>query len=95
MKMHELIGSPDNWVTGYVAINTENKVCSPTHPSAVRWDIEGAIFKCYPSMDERKLVETKIFRSICKRTNKVDSIATFNDLAKHDEIIKILKELDV
>ena len=95
MKVQELLATPEKWTKGAWARDNNGKLVAA--PKGEAWDLEGAIFYCYPGKKAHwylKLVQGYInkFHKHLPR-----DLAEFNDSneIKFEDIRKIINKLDL
>lgn len=91
MKVYELLGSEDKWTKQAYARDIDCKTVSPLSVKACRWCIVGAILKCYP--EEQSFIHEKLNEYLSKTCRKY--IIEWNDNSVYEEIIRVVKELDI
>jgi len=87
MKAHELLRDASKWAKRATALDADGYRCSATDPKAARWCIAGAVLRCYAA-DEQDTVWKKL-------EAEVVNIPRFNDFHSHQEVIDLLRKLDV
>jgi hypothetical protein len=93
MKVYQLLGNAKSWVKGYFGRNEEGDCVNPHSYQAVCWCVVGAIRKCY--LDPYNSVLVKLAEHL--KQQGWESIPEWNDseTTKHEDVIKVLKELDI
>lgn len=97
MKVHELLSDESKWTKKAFARASDYNTQVPVNdPSATCWCLQGAIYKCYETLnlfDEFELenVESKIIQKINT------GIVEFNDSPKttFEDVRKLCLELDI
>jgi hypothetical protein len=87
VKVYELLDTPDKLSRSWYAQDINGNGVSPEFTEAVKWDVMGAIMKCY--LIEDWLVP---FGKLCK---KVGNINRWSNRTSYKKIIRVLKELDI
>jgi hypothetical protein len=100
MKAYEILANPESWTKGSYARNAEGKTCNPKE--GVSFCVVGALFKKWEDKDDP--IDTPLFlRDQCRLREYLqkndltkDSVSYWNDTkATHEDVIRILKELDI
>ena len=88
MKAHELLSDESKWTIGYYARDNKGRQVYSGSIEAVCWCAEGALFRCYESDADEKLVELE---------EKVgeNNVPNWNDRSTYQEVYNTLKELDI
>lgn len=93
MKLHKLLSDPSKWTKKAIARDANNNKVGSGDPTAVCFCLIGAVFKLHPfSFDDRQnlyeKIETKVPRG---------DIVGWNDAPErtHEEVLALLKELDI
>jgi hypothetical protein len=91
MKVYELLATPDKWTKGHLATDDMGDSVGEYSPSACRWCLIGAVFKCYGNFAERD----PIVAAINRKTGPFPS--QWNDAPErtHAEVLALCKELDI
>jgi hypothetical protein len=93
MKAHELLHDSSYWTTGALARDCNGKSCGTAEGApAVQWCLSGAIWWCY--RDDNAKERHKAVRKVVKERYGM-SLWQFNDRSGYEEVIALLKELDV
>lgn len=95
MKAWELLSKPGAWIQDTCAVDRDGEDCTSTSHFACSWCTIGAINKCYPSLSERD-AKMAIVRDAVASMG-FDGIAKWNDSDNRtkNEVVSLLKELDV
>lgn len=93
MKAYELLDSPEKWIQNLAACAADGTSCDSDEPVAARWCLFGAINRCYQA---EALVEYNE-RWTRLRDRLGCGPITWNDTPgrTYDEVITVLKELDI
>ena len=84
-KILNLIGDPDKWTKRALARDKDDEqIFDPWSEDACKWCILGAAYKAEVSQDTVIYLETLV------RNMKYGSLDKFNDLNKHESVIKFL-----
>ncbi len=93
MKAHELLSDESKWCREAYALDSQGRVTPPDSPTACRWCIEGAIFRCYSdSTDALRRIDGAL-----EARGATRDVLVFND-DKHrtfEEVRSLLIEVDV
>lgn len=88
----EIIKNQCNWTQYTLARDTDGKRVSPTHKTATRWDIDGAIFKVLggdlESIELRQWLCLDVYRE-----NGCTSLSQFNDSSSHPEVLSFIDRI--
>jgi hypothetical protein len=92
MKTYELLNSPDKWCKGANALSESGASVNDSSPGACKWCVNGALRKCYPTIDER----SPLYNKIWLETNGL-FIAEWNDAPERtwQEVHDLLVKLDI
>jgi hypothetical protein len=88
MKAYELLAKPDKWTTGASARDGAGNEVATIHPDACAFCTIGALAKCYKDFDYSD--KTRRLRT---RVGPV--LHRWNDNSTYEEVIAVLKELDI
>jgi hypothetical protein len=88
VKVQELLSSEDKWTQGSYAKDKDNFIVTINSLEAVKWCLKGAIHKCYPDHIEAGEIYYKI-------SKKVRSINQYNDTHTYEEVMELVRELDI
>ena len=89
MKAYELLADAKNWTRGTNARDAQGNEVSSLSEDAVCWCIYGAVTKCY--INEGTTIPLKeISLNVPKGL-----VSMFNDSHAHEEVVALLKSLDV
>lgn len=88
MKVYDLLSDPSKWTKKHFAVDEHGHPCLADSPKATAWDVTGAIEKCYG----QSIDAVKCRLDIVER---VGNISAWNDSSGYEEIISLLKEMDV
>lgn len=93
MKAYELLSDESRWAKKSYAYEFEGGPCDPKSGNAVAWCVLGAIERCYYD-GVRNGVYADVINKVRKR---VGPISAWNDARerKYEEVVAVLKELDV
>lgn len=97
MKLHELLSDPSRWTKGATARNSIGNIVSSYDPTAVCFCLIGAIFRIYPDDYPNAFNErVAIHKQLEGRLSNHD-IVGWNDAPErtHEEVLALLKELDI
>jgi hypothetical protein len=91
MKAYELLSDPSKWTKGVIARNSNGERVAGYDPSATCFCLYGAIKRCYPGY-----AAEETFSRIQECVPDRDAIG-WNDAPErtYDEVITLLKELDI
>ena len=97
MKAHELLTDPKRWTQGAPARDAAGVEVSEHDKSAVCWCMMGAIIKCYGGSFAQC---NKQFNKVADKLEELygnPQIHKFNDCidTTHEQVVSLLKELDV
>ncbi len=95
MKAHELIAKPENWTKCAAARNKNGEPVFESSPQASSFCMIGAIARCYGPDEFREFVE-RLVNYLRIRKGAV-LISNWNDdpARTHEEVLEVLKELDI
>jgi hypothetical protein len=95
MKAHELIAKPENWTQGTCARTKEGNPTDTLNENAYSFCIIGALIKCYGG-DSPECFQN-IEMALDKLTEKPAYLSAWNDNINttHEQVYKLLKELDI
>lgn len=93
MKAHELLQFENNWCDDAFAKDTHGKSVWWHDPSAVQFDLQGAIHRCYPERDDLRTVYSQIFRSDEFKFGK--GLVYMNSLLGWEGVYNLLVRLDI
>lgn len=90
MKAWELLSKPGAWTQGFFARDSSGSLRHSCEPDACCWCAIGAISLCYKDCSPREDAIQKLF-------GRVGNVAEWNDypLRTQDEVVAVLKELDI
>ncbi len=91
MKIKELFSDPKAWTRGVYARNKDGLSIDPFADGACKFCLVGAILKCYPDRDERVAIHDKLGEA----TKNFGGVINFNDTRNHEDVLKLVTELDV
>lgn len=100
MKIHQLLSGPEKWTRYVPARDGEGNRVSPRDAAAVRWDLLGAIARCYPPAVAHE-IEMKLRHYLFARRNGKlklgDCLSLWNDSERRtfEEVQQLVSELDV
>jgi hypothetical protein len=94
MKCHELISNESKWTQKIGARSVNNiPICILNH-DAVKWCIAGALCVCYPDTAEQIYKMDLLCASLGLEPRFVN-LHEWNDSVTYDEVITLLRKLDV
>jgi hypothetical protein len=92
MKAYELLDSPKKYTTYAYARDAEGKWCPAKDPEACCWCLIGALQRCYPDFDVRQ----ELYQRICIKLGiSPDYLTAWGDSHSFNEVVGVLKELDI
>lgn len=96
MKAHELLADEKNWIKGVLSRDEDGIPCMPSHPTACCWCASGAIMKVYRDPKAQNNAYDTLEAHLLKEKH-LEGIVNWNDAEErtHQEIISLLKELDI
>lgn len=90
MKAYELLSSPEKWTKGVSVRDKNDNQVSIDDPDACKFCIYGAIRTCYgKEHDKLKKVMDKL------KYSSTDELFKWNDSSTYEEVVSVLKELDI
>lgn len=99
MKMHELLASSDNWTRCAMARDQDGLHTATKSPDARSWCLMWAFMYCYRRTDDASRNERVVaaFRLYTTFPLNDMPMLTWNDAPDrtHDEVLQLLKHLDV
>lgn len=95
MKVHELLESPDNWTQHAFARDAEGEVVSARSPGARKWDIVGAVNRCYHD-EEIDEILARLYAEL-DSMGIYDLLTVYNDKfgVTHKELLGLFQKLDI
>ena len=95
MKAYQLLEKPDSWTQVFFARDKNGEDVDLDSPQACKWCLMGAINRCYKYCETREKVTTQIFEYF--NSKGIFSVTKWNDAPerKHEEVVGVLKELDI
>lgn len=96
MKVQELLSDESKWTQHVFAKNSQGVPTDSTSPFACRWCLIGAVNRCYPTAEERRLVLVKLNSALGNMGHpKTYIIVDYNDTHTFPEIKKLVDALDI
>jgi hypothetical protein len=96
-KVRELLKPKKNWVQGRVALNEDNISVRADDPEAIRFCLEGAIFRLGKKSNTMRTLLEAIKKYLPYRNNPsyLDElcIAEFNDTKNHKQVLALLDKV--
>lgn len=92
MKIKDLLAKPENWCQGELAVNKFNESVAIDSPEAARWCLVGGFARCY-SVRESPSIWTKLYDR-CKILGFQGPVH-LNNTCTHEEVLKLVTELDI
>lgn len=89
MKVQELLSDRTKWTQNSFARDELDESAPLNSPDAVCWCLVGALIKCYGGEQATKLQE-RISAHL-----KINSVLVWNDDATYEQVIAVVKELDL
>lgn len=91
MKPSELIADPAKWTKGSNARAKNGAEIAARSPSAVKWCVDGALFRCFHSAHSYASAHHKLLRTLFN--NNYFAIVKWNDAPErtHAEVLAALK----
>jgi len=111
MRASDLIASERQFCRGNFAVSTDSINATFTYPGvnletgvcqAVKWDLQGALIRCYEPSESREIIELAKKRlaernanvGITGRGKVYANLAEFNDMAPFKDVIEFLTKLE-
>jgi hypothetical protein len=95
MKVYELLEKPEAWIRENFARNKDGVMVDESSPDAVCWCLDGAVCRVYPDVQDQVRVKSRI-RVHLQNKGYGTSIWGFNDeIATHEAVVALCKELDI
>lgn len=97
MKAHELIADETKWTKGFYALDSMGQRVLAGHKDACCWCMVGAIIKCYPDqgVQNAKLMDVKEYIYGDEYTSRKVHRWNDHDDRKHEDVVYVLKRLDI
>jgi hypothetical protein len=98
MKVKELLDSPERWTKGFQARNALGRPAMANSKQAMCWCLGGAINRCYPTIEHRRVVLDRIFETVPEIVVlHNDSLAEWNDAPERtfEDVRALVEELDI
>ena len=100
MKIHQLLSGPEKWTRYVPARDANGNRVQPRDESAVRWDLLGAIARCYPPAVAHEVEMRLRHYLFARRNGKLklgDCLSCWNDSTRRtfEEVQQLVSELDV
>ena len=100
MKAKTLLKNESKWTQYHNALNKKGEIVNADDKTAVKWDIYGALEKCYPftAQDPQgKAYHTAVWKvkAVLEKRGLAPHIIGFNDTATFEEVQKLLRDADV
>lgn len=100
MKIKELFNDDSKWCKDALATNIDNDIVDPNSPTATRWCLAGAIFKCYPPERRNEIeqrIRIRIGMSFNLRSGDKVPISLWNDDKDRtfEQIKDLIESLDI
>jgi len=91
MKISELLLKPERWTQKYYARDRQGLPVPATSENAICWCLHGAIRRCYPN------TENMVYSKVAAKTTEQYNCGpiAFNDNATYEEVISLVKEMDI
>jgi hypothetical protein len=95
MKVYKLLADEARWTRDKLSRNIDGDGVWPLEEEAVSWCVAGAIMKCYPHDTIGETIER--LHQYLKTNLNYDLVSFWNDAPErtHDEVISVLRELDI
>ncbi len=97
MKVAELLSSPANWTQESFARNCDGEAVDYNSSDAVQFCLMGAVMRCYrdrenpfPCRDAMDKIADRLGDKTCW-----GKVSEFNDKSSYDEVMNLVKELDI
>lgn len=100
MKAHELLAKPEHWTKGHMAVDALGNEVSARSTEAVCFCLLGALVRCYNDGTVEGTSRYVRVRSELRERVKqlgLSGIIGWNDddVRTHEEVLAVLKELDI
>ena len=88
MKVSELLSDESKWTTRYLSRNKNDNPVYYDDNDACKWCLLGAMLKCYEHNGYEKV--------FCLTQRTIGGlIGTFNDASSYEQVMKLVRELDI
>ncbi len=88
MKVYEHLSDTSRWTKDYFAKRADGSCTNSMDPKAVCWCLMGSVCYCYQGRDDYYIVMAKL-------RDKVGCVSAFNDTHTYDEVIVLVREMDL
>jgi hypothetical protein len=97
MKAYELLSQPGAWTQGTLARDSEGLATNVMGPTACSFCIAGAIERCYPCLEDNLKALDQVKQELKTRYDTFQFVGKWNDHPdrKHEEVVELLKKLDI
>lgn len=94
MTIEELLCHPKRWCKGCAAFNSKGKECDPCADEAVMWSLDGAIKRCYENHYYEKNSDD-VYKRVSNHPKVMQFVSWWNDKSTYQEVMEIVKELQI
>ena len=94
MTVQELLCDPRRWCRGCAAFDSKGKACDPLSDEAIQWSLDGAIIRCYENTYYEKNSDD-IYKRVANHPSVMSFVSWWNDRSTYEEIVSLIKELDI